>query len=88
MKPKKRSPIKAKPLRNPGQSLDEQRVDLAYDKVLGPFMVALFMVVLAGLEWWRYFHPAPFNPIVYSAFAVLFVLYAIWKIWRTLPTLR
>ncbi|QSA97796.1 nuclease-related domain-containing protein [Methylococcus sp. EFPC2] len=51
-------------------------------------MIAGFTVLLAGLEWWRYFHPAPFNPIVYSAFAILFVFYAAWQTWRTLPTLR
>ena len=88
MNPKKKSPLKDKPLRNPGQSLDEQRFDLVYDRMMGPFMIALFTVMLAGLEWWRYFHPTPFNPLIYSVFAIFFVLYAVWKIWRTVPTLR
>lgn len=30
MKPKKKSPIKAKPLRSPGQSLDEQLQNLDF----------------------------------------------------------
>lgn len=35
MKPRTKSPIKAKPLRYPGQSLDKQRDDLVYDKIWG-----------------------------------------------------
>ncbi len=44
MKADKRSPIKDKPLRNPGQSLEEHQLDLAYDKVLGPFLLAVFVL--------------------------------------------
>lgn len=88
MKPRKKSPIKDKPLRYPGQSLDQQRTKLLDDKLLAPVMVAVFMVALAGLEWWRYYHPRPFNPIMYSLIAILTVAYASWKVWRTIPALR
>jgi len=88
MKPNKKSPLKDKPLRNPGQSLDQQREDLSYDRLLTPIVLAAFMIILAGLEWWRYFNPRPPNPIVYTVLASLVMLYAAWQIWRTLPTIR
>jgi len=88
MKPKKKSPLKAKPLRNPGQSLDEQRQNLASDKVMEPLMYVAFMIILTGLEWWRYFNPTPPAPILYSVLLVGVILYAAWTIWRVIPTLR
>ncbi len=88
MKSDKKSPIKDKPLRNPGQSLDEQRFDLAYDNLLGPAMLALVMVLISGLEWWNFYHPNPNAPFIYTIFAVVLIFYAAWKVWRTLPKLR
>ena len=87
MKLDKRSPLKDRPLRNPGQSVDERLLDLVLDKVLGPPMVALLLCVLAGLEWWRYYFPQPPNPIIYSLMALLAVSYAAFQIWRTWPQL-
>jgi hypothetical protein len=48
-----RSPIKDNPLRNPGQSLDKALFNLNFDKILTPFTVLIFALILAGLEWWR-----------------------------------
>lgn len=87
MKTEKKSPIKDKPLRYPGQSLDDQRLDVAHDKIFAPMMVALLMLMLAGLEWWRYIHPVRPNPWLYSFFALLTTLYAIWRIWLYWPKL-
>lgn len=55
MKPK--SPLKGKPLRNPGQSLDEQIRDLIDDTMLQHYLMPCFFWVIAGLEWfaeWRH----------------------------------
>jgi hypothetical protein len=84
----KRSPLKDKPLRNPGQSLDQERFDRVYDRVLTPFSIAAFLVVLAGLEWWRYYLPHPPNPVLYSLFAFIGVGYAAWRFWRERPHIR
>lgn len=88
MKTERKSPLTDRPLRTPGQSLDQRREDLLYDRLMTPMMLGLLMLVLAGLEWWRYFHPTPLNPVLYSLFALIAVLYACWQVWRTLPTLR
>jgi hypothetical protein len=83
-----KSPIKDKPLRAPGQSLDEQRFDLFYDKQLAPFFVALMLVMIAALEWWRYFHQAPPSPVLFTAFALFAAGYTALQFWRLRPRLR
>ncbi len=84
----KRSPLKDKPLRNPGQSLEAQRDDLVYDKLIAPAMAALLILILAGMEWWSYFYPRKPNPTVYTAMALIFVAYAVVRFLRARPALR
>lgn len=88
MKPDKRSPIKYKPLRNPGQSLERQRDDLLYDKVLAPLIIAVMMVWLVGMEWWYYFNPRTRNPLVLTIMASIAVGYCALVIWRAMPKLK
>jgi hypothetical protein len=83
-----RSPLKDKPLRNPGQSVREELADLIYDKLFGPMMVAVVFAVWAGLEWWRYFFPAPPNPWLWTVVAVAAAAYAIWQFKQNLPKVR
>lgn len=87
MKIDKRSPIKDKPLRNPGQSLDEQLNDLVINKVTQPLVIALVLVVLAGTEWWRYYFPQKPSPILYTVGALAGIGYAAYQIWRAWPRL-
>lgn len=87
MSDNKRSPIKDRPLRNPGQSLDEQLDELVIDKITQPLVIALFLVVLAGSEWWRYYFPGKPSPILYTFGAVVGVGYAVFQIWRVWPRL-
>jgi hypothetical protein len=87
----KRSPLKDKPLRNPGQSVDEQRSDLVYDKVLGPFLLALLVVLLAAFEWWRHFSASPPQPWLYTIIAAVVAGYSAWQIrqaWPQIDALR
>jgi hypothetical protein len=84
----KRSPIKDNPLRNPGQSLDEQLNELVIDKVTQPLVIALVLVVLAGTEWSRYYFPQKPSPILYTVGALVGVGYAAFQIWRVWPRLR
>lgn len=75
-----KSPIKAKPLRNPGESLDRELQDVLYESVLLYFMVSVALVIMAALEWWRWYTQAPPSPMAMSAAAVLFVAYSAWKV--------
>jgi hypothetical protein len=88
MDDKTRSPLKDKPLRLPGQSIAEERDNLVEDAVGQPLMLALFFVVMAALEWWRFYQDMKPNPIVFTGAAILTILYAVARIWRVLPRLR
>jgi hypothetical protein len=78
----KRSPLTDKPLRNPGQSLDEQIHDLISNYALGPLVFALFLVLVAALEWLKYFGSIPPRPVLYSVPAVVAVGYALFRFSR------
>jgi hypothetical protein len=82
-----KSPLKDRPLRNPGQSVEEQRNDLLYDKVLAPLLYATMLVFLAGFEWWRLFFPSPAKPYFFSLIAFAGIGYAIFAIARAKPQL-
>ena len=81
MKSKTRSPLKDKPLRVPGQSVSEEREELLENTVAQPLLLALFLSLIAGLEWYRlYFNMKP-SPITYSIAAALGIAYAAFRIW-------
>ena len=84
----RRSPLKDRPLRLPGQSLSEERKALWDDKLEPWLMMAVFMAAMAAVEWFRYLSGSPPNPFLFSAVAVLFAAFAGWKLWRAWPKLR
>lgn len=88
MKLNKRSPLTDKPLRNPGQSLERQRNDLIYDKLMLPFFMSWFLIVMAGMEWWYYFNPKARSPITLTVIAIALLAYAIIRIWRKWPEVK
>lgn len=78
-----KSPIKDKPLRHPGQSLEEARRKLVEDRLEIPLLLAVVFILFAAMEWWRYFWEMPPNPLIFSIFAVFFVGFAGWRLWKT-----
>lgn len=80
-----KSPIKDKPLRMPGQSLEEERRRLFEDKLETPLLRAGFFIVLSALEWWRDYTNSPPSPIVFTALAVLLLGFSAWRIWKIRP---
>ncbi|KAL0630225.1 hypothetical protein Q9L58_010928, partial [Maublancomyces gigas] len=72
MNGKSRSPLKDKPLRQPGQSVAEEREDLVENNVGQPLTLAAFFP----------------NPVIYTGAALLCIAYAAIRIWRTIPKLR
>lgn len=83
-----RSPLKDKPLRLPGQSVAEERDSYLENSVGQPAMLALMMVLLAALEWWRWYTDMKPSPLVFTIAAGLALTYAVVRIWRALPRLR
>jgi len=63
------SPLKAKPLRAPGQSLDEEIQSLVYDKFLFYLIFAVFVALLAVFEWYQWAYDLPPNPFILSVIA-------------------
>lgn len=83
-----KSPIKDKPLRLPGQSLDEERRKLFEDKLETPMLLAGFFIVLSALEWWRYYFQKPPSPVLFTVFTVFLIVFAAWRVWKTRPQAR
>ena len=86
--PKTRSPLKERPLRQPGQSLLEEREKIREDKVLPWILMAVFFVVLAGWEWFSYLHPRKPMPWLMSFAALLIIAFAAWRVFRWRPRLK
>jgi len=75
-----RSPLKAKPLRLPGQSLDEEVERLLRDKVDSYAIVGAGMAGIAIFEWSHvllHFRPMP---VLISATAAAFIAYAVFRL--------
>lgn len=83
-----RSPLKDKPLRLPGQSVQEEREDLLENAIGQPLTLALFLIVIAGLEWWRFYTNMKPSPVLFTGGAVLVAAYAGFRVRRALPKLR
>jgi hypothetical protein len=84
------SPLKDAPLRNPGQSLDTEIDDLRLD-MLGPLLLAVMLIGISVMEWFRWYHDDPPHPILYSFVAVGGAIYAAFRTgrsWKRLRTLR
>lgn len=68
---KTKSPLKARPLRLPGQSVDEELERVLEDKVRSRLFVILFSFVFALMEWWRWYFDVSPNPLLYSLFFII-----------------
>jgi len=51
-------------------------------------MLALFLFLIAGLEWLHFYFNTKPSPIIYCIAAVLGIAYAAFRIWRSIPKLR
>lgn len=83
-----RSPLKDKPLRNPGQSVREQRLDFAYDKVMAPALMAFVFLYVAGTDWYRYFFPLKSMPWLTTLMALAAIGYAASQFFKHWPRVQ
>jgi hypothetical protein len=86
--PAKRSPLQAAPLRLPGQSIGDEIFDLGYDGVFAPLLLALFVALIAGLDWWRYAFNVKPNPWISTCATAVIAVYAVVRVRRTVKQLR
>jgi hypothetical protein len=74
-----RSPLKAKPLRNPGDSVDEEIRRWIDDRAMEPVLLAAAFFVIAGMEWVGYLTHSPRRPLVFTAVALVAIAFAVWR---------
>jgi len=86
--PATRSPIKDRPLRVPGQSVEDERRRLIEDRIEPAVLTAIFLSVLAAIEWWREYRPVEPSPVLFSFVAACGIGVAAWRVWKSLPRLR
>lgn len=76
----KKSPLKDRPLRYVGQSLDEEIDKLVNEDAVPYFLVSVLLIYFAGYEWWRYFkNPAP-SPLLATFVAAIFIIFSFYKV--------
>ncbi len=83
-----RSPLRPAPLRVPGQSLSKQINEVSYDGLLSPLLMAVVLVIFAGLEWFRYEQNMKPAPWIFTGAAVLGIVYAAVLIPRTIKHMK
>jgi hypothetical protein len=84
------SPLKDAPLRNPGQSLDAEIDDLRLD-MLGPLLLAVMLIAISVMEWFRWYRNDPPHPVLYSIVALGGTIYAAFRtsqLWKRLRNLK
>lgn len=83
-----KSPLKAKPLHNPGDSVQKAINDLVYDKILTYLLFTGFFFFMSVMDWQRYLFNKPINPWVATYMAIGSLLLCVYKVVRTMPTIR
>lgn len=75
-----KSPLKDSPLRNPGESLDNEIDKLVNDKAINYIVVMVMSVVFALIEWWKSITNTPPSPIEYTLVAAVIVPFCLYKL--------
>lgn len=75
-----RSPLTAPPLRNPGQSLDEEIRRIFEDDVVSYLLVAACMIFFTFMEWFRWWFQHPPQPILFTVLTVAVTAYVARKL--------
>jgi hypothetical protein len=78
----KKSPLKAKPLRYPGQSIDDEIQNKLEDFFLY-FMVITGFFMLIIFEWQQWFDKKPDDPVRITIICVLIICFYVYKVART-----
>ncbi len=76
------SPLKDKPLRNPGESLDIEIDKLVSETATGYVVVSVMLCFFAGMEWLAVALHSPRQPILFSVMAMIAVGVSVWQLPR------
>jgi len=78
-KKEKRSPLKRRPLRSPGDSIQTEIERITDDLFMPALVLALLLVFLAVYEWWQLLTAQPPRPLVMSILAAAAILYCAYQ---------
>ena len=81
-KPDKRSPLKRKPLRNAGDSVQRELDELLDAEFVWIAVLPVWMLVFAGYEWARSIWKIPAQPVLMSVLALAAIGYAVYRFAR------
>lgn len=87
-KPGKRSPLDRDPLRNPGESLQEEMQELLDSQLAPTFILAIGFVFFAAWEWRLKFTKSPPQPELLTFLAVLLIGYSTYQFFSVRRKLR
>lgn len=79
LKNEKRSPLKEKPLRYAGQSLNERIDDIVGENVIAYVLAISFTLFIAFEEWWRFFYKSAPHPVFATIIALTTMIFVLWK---------
>jgi hypothetical protein len=80
MKTNKKSPLKDKPLRNPGQSIDEYIQSSIMEQVNTYVIAIVFSIFLAVFEWYRQITSLQLSPWSFTIAAIFIVPYPLYRL--------
>lgn len=83
-----KSPLKDRPLRNPGESLDEEIDRFLHDKALPYALAVSFIVLLTILEWYRWIADIEPNPYPVTSLALIVTPFCVFRIYRIKKHIR
>jgi len=83
-----RSPLKDKPLRNPGQSLDNDIQKIIDDQAMAPVAAVLGVWMVAFVEWMGVWIDLPRRPWIYTLVALAGTTWLIWRVTRVRASVR
>jgi len=84
----KKSPLKDKPLRQAGQSVQEQLDKLFDDKFMIYFLIAGLMIFLTAFEWYRYYKNLEINPVAITIISLPVFIFCVYKIFSLIKVIK
>lgn len=79
----KRSPIKDRPHRNPGDSIRDRMLDVIFDRVMLPLLGTIFFGALALMEWTRLLTHSEPSPRTLTGIALAAASLTAWRVWKS-----
>ena len=76
---RKRSPLKAAPLRTAGQSIEEEILRIVAEDTSAYISFSIFIIIFTAYEWYRWLTNFPPRPLTFSFLAVAMLTYFVYK---------